>query len=162
MKSLDHLKSLSEMPFSFENQFKKSTAVVFQPAQANSSITQVDDKTTGGKRQITWFQLVGMFKTNYTANAETGEVLPDNSTVKTLIVKFSPATAEGVSASRFKSFFDTHFVGKRSIILPISSESEKVEFKDGKRIPIKNTFEAQVDPDFKLIDLINEIEGKSK
>lgn len=159
---LDVLASHADKPFSFENQFLRSSVIAFMPIQANASATEVDDSSTGGKRQMSWYQLIGQFKSAYSANSETGEAMKDNATVKTMKIKFPPECTENITASRFKEFMDAHFVGKKSITLPIVSESPSFDRQNGKSTPVKNSVDILVDPSFKLVDYIHDVENKSK
>lgn len=162
MSPLEVLASHADKPFSFDNQFLRASAISIFPIQANSSVTDIEDSLTGGKKSMTWYQLIAQYKSVYTSNSETGEVLSDNATVKQMKIKFPPESIQGVTASRFKDFFDTHFVGKKSLILPTISESQSFDRQGGKAIPVKNSTDILVDPSFKLIDYIKEYEDKQK
>lgn len=159
MNALQLIQDSSNVPFSFETQFLRNSVISVMPIQANSS-TNVDEKD-GVKTTSSWFQLIAQYKSSYSSNSDTGEVLPDNATVKQMKIKFPPETVVGVSPARFKAFMDTHYVGKKSIILPTISESQSFDRAGGKSVPVKNSTDILVDPRFRLIDLINDVAKES-
>jgi hypothetical protein len=165
MEALELLNNYAKLPFSAENMYLTTSVRTALPMQANSSSSETDDKMTGGKKAFTWFQLVANYKSNYSAVSETGEIMSDNATIKTLKIKFSKQSTEGVSASRFKDFFDTHFVGKQFFTFNVLSESptrDQDKQNVGKYIIDRNSTDVMVHPDFKLIDFIREYETKLK
>lgn len=159
MNALKLIQDSANVPFSFENQFLRNSVISIMPIQANSS-TNVDEKD-GVKTTSSWFQLIAQYKSAYSSNTDTGELLTDNATVKQMKIKFPPDSVEGVSPARFKAFMDTHYVGKKSIILPTISESQSFDRANGKSTPVKNSTDILVDPKFKLLDLINEVAKES-
>jgi hypothetical protein len=159
MNALKLIQDSANVPFSFENQFLRNSVISIMPIQANSS-TNVDEKD-GVKTTSSWFQLIAQYKSPYSSNTDTGELLTDNATVKQMKIKFPPDSVEGVSPARFKAFMDTHYVGKKSIILPTISESQSFDRANGKSTPVKNSTDILVDPKFKLLDLINEVAKES-
>lgn len=163
MDALQVLNEYSNLPFSFENQYLSISVRTLLPSQANASVTEINDNESGGKKNTTWFHLIAQHKSPYSAVAETGEVIDsDNATVKTFKVKFDKRSTEGVTASRFKDFFNTYYVGKKFFTFPVLSESQTTEKKGDKSFPVKNSIDVMVHPDFKLIDHIREVEVEAK
>lgn len=160
MDALQILNQYSKLPFSLENQFLSISVRTVMPIQANSSVSKMDDKETGGKKDFTWFHLIAQTKSNYSAVAETGELMEDNASIVTLKIKFDKKSTEGVSASRFKDFFDEHIVGKQFFTFPVLSESPTRSKSNGVTEYVKNSIDITVHPDFKLIDFIRDIEAK--
>lgn len=166
MDALQVLSQYSNLPFSAENMYLTISVRTALPMQANSSVSQSDDKETGAKKDFTWFHLIATYKSNYTATAETGELMDTNASIKQLKIKFDKRSTEGVTASKFKDFFDTHYVGKSFFTFPVLHESPT---RTRKRIGDKEIFEddkhsidVMVHPDFKLLDHIREFEAKAK
>lgn len=166
MNALQVLDKYSKLPFSAENMYLTISVRTAMPIQANSSVSEMDDKTTGGKKSNVWYHLLASYKSNYTSTAETGELLDTNATLKQLKIKFDKRSTEGVTASRFKDFFDSHFVGKAFFTFPVLSESptrskkrngDKEYYED-----LKDSTDVMIHPDFKLLDFMREYEASIK
>lgn len=153
MSVLKQIEALASAYFSFENQFTRSQVLAFLPIQANASSNESD-----GVRKD-WFQLIAQYKSSYSAiDSDGNPVETDNNTIKILKVKFSPKSTVGVSPTQFKKFFDTYFVGKKFLILPVGSELPVIVNK----VQVKDQTQTVVDSSFSLSDFIKEVEKASK
>ncbi|MDA3054317.1 MULTISPECIES: hypothetical protein [unclassified Campylobacter] len=148
------------LPFSFENQFKRFSYITIFPNQANAS----GDKNENGV-YVSWFQLVAQFKVTYDAVNENGEVLKgENAITKTLIIKFTDDYMRkfNLNGIALKDFFNTYFVGKRFITLPVTEEMPVYEYKNNTRNLIKNQSQVYVVDDFNLTEFIEFIKNQTK
>jgi len=149
---------LNEQP-TLQNQHKRISLIGALPQQCNVSYQKDKEGVTRY-----WAQLLCNFKSSYNRVDEQGELHDDNSSIKTLVIKFPMdyLQKQKVSTNDFKSFFDEHFVQKHFIVLPIKEEKQSYQFVDDKRTPIKNQSEALIDSDFDLNNFIAEFTKDKK
>lgn len=161
MKLQDIVKSVDsflQTPPTFENMTDLVSIKGGFPTQCN---TNINEET----KQVAWGQLIFPYKSSYSRiDDRTGESIADNATQKTLVVKFPRILLEqnGVSSSEFKNFFDTYFVNKARLLLPVSDERDSYK-SDGKtRVKIPNQSEVTVSKDFDLRAFINSYKQDKK
>ena len=144
-----YVDSFESLPYSFENQKKRMSFVGFMPQQCNANSALDKD---GIER--TWFQVAGLYESSYDRKDENGELhSQDNSTIKTLIVKFKADHLKkyGVSTSMLKDFLTKNYVGKKMLVLPTTEEKQSTKKQgDNKVIPVLNQTECVVLEDFDL------------
>ena len=156
----DFISQNENLPFSFENQFKRFSYITIFPNQANAS-TQKDDSGV----YSSWFQLTANYKVTYDAVNEFGEIIKDdNATTKTLIIKFTNDYMRKFNTNgiALKEFFNAYFVGKRFITLPVTEEMPVYEFKNNTRNLIKNQSQVYIIDDFNLTEFIEFIKNQTK
>lgn len=154
----DFLNSFQNEEPTLLNQHKRISLIGALPQQCNVSFQKDKD---GVKRY--WAQLLCNYKTAYSRQDESGELHNDNSSIKTLVIKFPMDYLQkhSLSTTDIKTFFDTHFVQKKFLVLPVTEEKQSFQFLNDKRVPIKNQSEVNIDENFDLRSYINEI-NKSK
>ena len=144
---IESLENFSKVTPTFDNMEELISIKGFFPIQSN---TNVDEKTN----TIAWAQLVVSYKSSYgRVDDVTGEHISDNATHKKLVVKFPRKYLEinRITTNEFKSFFDTHFVKKSRLILPVTEE--KQSFRD--KLPILNQSEVTISDTFNLRSFID-------
>jgi len=111
-----------------------------------------------------WAQLLCNFKSSYSRTDEKGELHNDNSSIRTLVIKFPMSYLEKnkLSTNDLKSFFDEYFVQKKFLILPVTEEKQSYQFVNDKRTPIKNQTEVIINQNFNLSSFIDEVKNDKK
>jgi hypothetical protein len=133
---------------SLQNQHKRMSFIGVLPIQANSNYSQ---KNKDGVEQY-WAQLLVNFSSAYNRTDESGQIHEDNKSLKTLVISFpmSYLSKQNISTHQFKDFFDTHYICKKFLILPVSEEKQAFQVQGDKKIPIKNQTKVEIDPSFDL------------
>lgn len=152
-------KVITEMLSTFEgetpnlqNQHKRISFIGVLPIQANSSYTLKDEKGN----EAYWAQLLVNFSSGYNRTDEMGEVHDDNKSLKTLVISFpmSYLKNQGVNTHEFKTFFDSNYICKKFLILPVTEEKQAYQSQGSgdnrKMIPIKNQTKVNIDENFDL------------
>ena len=143
-----YLNMFSGLKFDFENQRKRMTVIGFMPQQCNANS---DTDEHGITRS--WLQIVGLYSAEYDRKDENGQVFEgDNSTIKTLVVKFKEEHLKkfGVSTSVLKEYLEKNYIGKQMIILPCGEEKISRKMINKQSVLLPNQTELTVLSDFDL------------
>lgn len=149
------------LPFNFENQYKRFSYITFFPMQVNTGVADITDSSTGVTTSRPWFQFVCNYKSNFMSVDDDGVIGEENATVKTLFVKVSSDILEKTQFRRqeLRNFFNKYFVGKRFLTLPVTEETPVFAIgANGIKTIVKNQSQVNVYDGFDLKSFILEFE----
>jgi hypothetical protein len=137
--SLQFIKDFDDQTATLDNFHSHAITVSFIPASANSLSMKGE---LGVINRM--FQLIGNFESAYGREDDEGNQVNDNATIRQFKITLSESYLSeiGLSPNELKDFFETYFVKKRMLTLPLSTYSPALvktscgfEERNGKTVP---------------------------